>query len=131
MSRIEWEPLEHMGAVRRFVANYTVFIAAGIGLIALAWGIGRQAPPAAVPLPTIAANCSEALARHETSSYEMALNDAQRIRFAMGERDEDERLLGDAESERLMEETATRVRGDLAAATATLEDCLRAVGRRP
>jgi hypothetical protein len=38
---VEWEPLENMGPVRRFVANWTTLIAAGIAAVALILGVGR------------------------------------------------------------------------------------------
>lgn len=36
-----WEPLENMSPPRRFVANWTVFIVAGIALVALLLGVAR------------------------------------------------------------------------------------------
>lgn len=42
MPDIEWEPLENMSPWRRFIARWTVFIVAGIGVVALWFGVGRH-----------------------------------------------------------------------------------------
>lgn len=74
MSHVDWEPLENMGPVRRFVANWTVFIAAGIALVVLVavnWGpiAQKRGADATSPANTLASSSPASPTRDPVAEF--------------------------------------------------------------